>query len=90
MASRRSLKKDINYISDFTVGLCIMTGLEKKGTRETIDQLIRQAHNVPREALRRISHTEPGSVKLFYKKLREDFNNGTEAICNQLETLIKG
>ena len=48
MASRRSLKKDINYISDFTVGLCIMTGLEKKGTRETIDQLIRQAHNVRR------------------------------------------
>ena len=45
MASRRSLKKDINYISDFTVGLCIMAGLEKKDKRETIDQLILQAHN---------------------------------------------
>ena len=89
MASRRSLKKDINYISDFTVGLCIMAGLEKKDKRETVDQLIQQAHAVRREALKRISHTEPGSVKLFYKKLKEDFNNGTDAICNQLEALIK-
>ena len=90
MASRRNLKKIINYISDFTVGLCIMAGLEKKDKRETVDQLIEQANAVRNEALKRISHTEPGSVKQFYKKLKEDFTKGTDAICNQLEALIKG
>ena len=38
---------------------------------------------------RRISHTEPGSVKLFYKKLRADFNAEVDNVFKKLEELSK-
>lgn len=84
MASRRSLKKDINYTSEITLGLCIMAFIKKKDEKEKIEQLILQVTDLRLEMLKRINHTEPGSVKLFYKKLREEFANNVEAICNQL------
>ena len=46
--------------------------------------------DVPGEdIISRISHTEPGNVKGFYKKLKEDFNNGTQTIFKKLEELGK-
>ena len=35
------------------------------------------------------SHTEPGSVKLFYKKLRADFNAEVDNVFKKLEELSK-
>ncbi len=42
-----------------------------------------------KELIKRISHTEPGNVKGFYKKLHEDFNQKTEEVFNALVELSK-
>ena len=41
------------------------------------------------EIIKRISHTEPGSVKLFYKKLQDDFDKGMIGFFAKLEELGK-
>ena len=90
MASRRNLKKNVNYISDLVAGLCIVEGLNAKDeNREELSNLFLQAINLRHDIISRISHTEPGNVTGFYKKLKEDFNNGTEAIFKKLEELGK-
>lgn len=81
MASRRNLKKNVNYISDLIAGLCIVESMNAKDeNREELSKLFLQAVNLRQDIISRISHTEPGNVKGFYKKLKEDFNNGTQTI----------
>ena len=87
MASRRNLKKNVNYISDLIAGLCIVESMNAKD--ENREELSLQAVNLRQDIISRISHTEPGNVKGFYKKLKEDFNNGTQTIFKKLEELGK-
>lgn len=48
-----------------------------------------QIINLRNDIISRISHTEPGSVKLFYKKLRADFNAEVDNVFKKLEELSK-
>lgn len=90
MASRRNLKKNVNYISDLLAGLCIVESMNAKDeNREAISQLFLQVVNLRQDIISRISHTEPGNVKGFYKKLKADFNTGTESVFKKLEELGK-
>lgn len=90
MANRRNLKKNVNYISDLVAGLCIVESMNaKEEHREEISQLFLQIVELRRDIISRISHTEPGSVKPFYKKLRNDFNTGVETVFKKLEELGK-
>lgn len=90
MANRRNLKKNVNYISDLVAGLCIVEGMNaKEENREAISQLFMQIVNLRRDIINRISHTEPGSVKVFYKKLKNDFNTEVDNIFKKLEELGK-
>ena len=88
MASRRNLKKNVNYISDVMVGLCLIerTNANEEKTK-TIDGLFMKALTTRKDIISRISHTEAGSVKAFYKKLKEDFNESNNDIFNQLNEL---
>ena len=45
--------------------------------------------NMQDDFLSRISHTEPGNVKAFYQKLREDFNNRVGEILEAMGQLKK-
>ena len=72
MASRRNLKKNVNYISDLIAGLCIVESMNAKDeNREELSKLFLQAVNLRQDIISRISHTEPGNVKGFYKKLKK-------------------
>lgn len=57
--------------------------------REAYSQLFLQIINLRNDIISRISHTEPGSVKLFYKKLRTDFNAEVDSVFKKLEELAK-
>ena len=90
MASRRSLKKTVNYITELAAGLCLVESANANAEkREAYSEVFLQIINLRNDIISRISHTEPGNVKGFYKKLKEDFNNGTEAIFKKLEELGK-
>lgn len=85
MTSRRNLKKHVNYISEVTVGMCIIEGMNAGDEkRDAIADLVGKTLNMRSDIISRISHTEPGNVKGFYKKLKEDFNKQIEEVFNKL------
>ena len=76
MASRKDLKKNIQYIA----GDLFMASLVDGVNREIV---VESVHNVL-DLIPRISHTDPGNVKGFYKKLREDLNKEIEKVSAEL------
>ncbi|MBE6276551.1 MAG: hypothetical protein E7096_09495 [Bacteroides sp.] len=81
MASRRQLKKQISYIA----GDLFLASLVEGVNRETIIEAI---HNVL-ALIPRISHTQPGNVKGYYKKLYEDLNKEIQIVSDELQKVEK-
>ena len=76
MASRKDLKKNIQYIAGYLFMASLVDGVNREIVVESV-------HNVL-ALIPRISHTEPGNVKGFYKKLREDLNKEIEKVSAEL------
>lgn len=88
MASRRELKKQVNYIASELFMECLVNSLYVPGTdKQKADQLMSDILNMQDEFLSRISHTEPGNVKGFYKKFRADFNAQVNEIVDRMGQL---
>ena len=73
MAKRRELKKNSKFIP----------GTDKKKA----DELMVEIMKMQDEFISRISHTEPGNVKGFYKKFRSDFNAKVNEIIDAIAKL---
>ena len=80
MASRKALKKGINYIVGELFTECVYISL-------TADKVMTDILDMQDDFVSRISHTEPGNVKGFYKKLREDFNARVSSILEAMGQL---
>ena len=76
MAKRRELKKNVNYIAGELFSECLINSKFIPGTDKMQDEFIS-----------RISHTEPGNVKGFYKKFRSDFNAKVNEIIDAIAKL---
>ena len=77
MASRKALKKNVNYIAGELFAECLMNSLYVPGTdKKKADEFIS-----------RISHTEPGNVKGYYNKFRSDFNAKVDSIIEAIGKL---
>ncbi len=88
MANRKELKKTINYICSELFAECVALGHYNLGIKqEDIDNIMSRILYMNDEFISRISHTEPGNVKKFYKKLKEDFNAQTDDIINSISQL---
>ena len=81
MASRRKLKKQISYIA----GDLFLASLVEGVNREAIVEAI---HNVL-GLIPRISHTQPGNVKGYYKKLHKDLNKEIQVVSDELNKSVK-
>ena len=88
MANRRKLKKNINYICSELFAECVaMMHYNLNVKQEDVDNIMARILWTQDEFISRISHTEPGNVKGFYKKLRADFNAQVEEIVNSISQL---
>ncbi len=88
MANRRDLKKNINYICSELFAECVaMMHYNLNVKQEDVDNIMTRILWTQDEFISRISHTEPGNVKGFYKKLRADFNAQVEEIVNSISQL---
>ena len=87
MASRRALKKQVKGVTELAASMCIMAEEYAKDNKEAYNDLLVEALTLRKELLSRISHTEPGNVKGFYKKLHEDLYAGTNDIISKLYEL---
>lgn len=88
MAKRRTLKKNVNYIASELFMECLVNSLYVPGTdKEKADVLMGKILDMQNEFLARISHTEPGNVKGFYKKFYQDFNAKINEIIEEMNNL---
>ena len=79
MASRRKLKKQISYIAGDLFLASLVEGVNREVVVEATHEVI--------ELIPRISHTQPGNVKGYYKKLREDLNKAIAKVADELEKI---
>lgn len=88
MANRRELKKNVNYIAGELFSECLVNSLYVPGTdKAKADALMGEVLSMQDEFISRISHTEPGNVKGFYKKFRDDFNAKVDEIIDSIAKL---
>ena len=88
MVSRRELKKTVNYISGELFSECLINSMFVPGTdKAKADELMAEILKMQDEFISRISHTEPGNVKGFYKKFRSDFNAKVNEIIDAIAKL---
>lgn len=81
MASRRKLKKQISYIAGDLFLASLMDGVNREA-------VIEATHNVI-NLIPRISHTQPGNVKGYYKNLREALDKEIKTVADELEKAAK-
>jgi hypothetical protein len=90
MASRRNLKKDINYIIGDIFTECLIYKELVPGTdQEAADALIVDLLRIDNDFNARISHTEPGNAKEYYRTLVKDFQNQITEVIDKLTKLKK-
>lgn len=90
MANRRQLKKSINYIAGELFTECLVNSLYVPGTdKAKADEVMGEILTIQDDFICRISHTEPGKVKEYYKKLRSDFNEKVNEIIDKITLLNK-
>ena len=90
MASRRNLKKDINYVIGDIFTECLIykelvPGTDSKAADELIVDLLR----IDNDFIARISHTEPGKAKEYYRTLVKDFQKQMGDVIDKLTKLKK-
>lgn len=82
MANRRRLKKEINNIcSDLMLAIVLQ---DKPQSTEKLESIVEEILALNVEFVKRINHTEPGSVRLFYAKLRQEFSEKVRNIYGLL------
>ena len=84
MASRKLLKKQINEVCGELFADCVALKMCDQCSDEVINQAMTEILQLRLEFVARISHTEKGSVRLFYKKLRQEFSEKAEAISRTI------
>ena len=85
---RRELKKSINYLSGELLAECLAAVSYNKNTHtQDVENVVKGILQMQNEMLMRLSHVEPGSTKLFFKKMKDDIAARTEEIVAQINAL---
>ena len=89
MTSRRDLKKALKLAFDLGIDLCCAAVIYAPEKEKEVFVLIDRIYDLRFDIISRISHTEPGNVKAFYKKLNHDFRTGLNGILEELNAFYK-
>ena len=90
MASRRDLKRDISYVIGDIFTECLIYKVLVPGTdKAAAEKLIVDLLRIDNEFITRISHTEPGKAKEYYRALIKDFQKQISEVLDKLTKLKK-
>ncbi len=90
MASRRDLKRDISYVIGDIFTECLIYKELVPGTyKAAAEKLIVDLLRIDNEFITRISHTEPGKAKEYYRALIKDFQKEISEVLDKLTKLKK-
>ena len=85
---RRILKKQVNYIAGELFAECVVLSKVVPGVdSQKVDELMARILYMQDEFISRISHTQPGNVKGFYKAFRADFQTQVDAMIDEIGNL---
>ena len=85
---RKDLKKHITFLCGELLAECIASAqYSKKDNKQDIENVMLTILKLQDDWIRRLSHVEPGSTKLFFKKLREDMQKRSDEIVDQIQNL---
>ena len=85
---RKDLKKHINYLCGELLAECIAAAqYSKKANKQDIENVMLSILGMQNDWICRLSHVEPGSTRLFFKKLRDDMQKRTDEIIDQIQNL---
>ena len=85
---RRLLKKQVNYIAGELFAECVVLTQVVPGIDEKkVDDLMTRILYMQDDFINRISHTQPGNVKGFYKAFKADFQAQVDAIIDEIGNL---
>lgn len=84
MASRKQLKKSINFICSELFADCVALSLCQQANAETLDALMAEILAVHADYVSRISHAEPGAQKAFFKKLKAEFTEKANGLSQRI------
>ncbi len=87
MASRRILKKAIKSISNELLTDCMAISMVGDADETKLKELVARTLRMEQEYVARVNHTEPGSVRLFYTKLRNELAQEANDIAAEIVTL---
>jgi len=85
---RREIKKDINSLCGDLFAECVaLLQYKENPNKKDIENVMLTILQMQNDMVSRLSHVEPGSTKLFFKKMREDLIARTEDIVEQIKAL---
>jgi len=85
---RKDLKKHINYLCGELLAECIaVSQFTSRDNIQDIENVAMSILKMQDDWICRLSHIEPGSKKLFFKKLKEDMQKRTDEIIDQIQNL---
>ena len=88
MAKRKNLKKFVNEVSSALFAECLAAQLYLKGVNPHMaDEVLANILSVQDDFLSRLSHTEPGNVKGFYKQFHDEFDKKVTEIIDAIDKL---
>ncbi|MBR1840106.1 MAG: hypothetical protein IJ782_05950 [Prevotella sp.] len=89
MASKRNLKKEINYVCSELFAECVATALYSNNSDEAnVDSFLTALMKMHSDYIMRVSHPEPGmKAKEYYKAVVTSFNNEVNDLIDQIGNL---
>ena len=85
---RREIKKDINSLCGDLFAECVaLLQYKENPNKKDIENVMLTILQMQYDMVSRLSQVEPGSTKLFFKKMREDLIARTEDIVEQIKAL---
>lgn len=84
MASRRKLKQAIKAACGELFTDCALLLMTEQGDKAKLQDLMQQVVSLNAEYVSRISHTQKGQERLFYKKLRAEFTEAANALSEAI------
>ena len=83
---RKDLKKRINYLCGELLAECMAaSAFTGKDNKQDVENVMLGIMKMQNDWICRLSHVEPGSTKLFFKKLKEDMQKRTDEIIEQIQ-----
>lgn len=85
---RREIKKDINSLCGDLFAECVaLLHYKSNPDKKDVENIMLIILELQDDMISRLSHVEPGSTKLFFKKIREELMARTEDIVEQIKAL---